>query len=181
MGVMAIVGNMGTGKTLTQTYFGLRNYLKGKKIYANYWLAFDYTFVEDIDGIEAINNPKLVKKKIPSTFLGDELWSWMDSRESSSKRNKFLSGLLLKSRRRMIDIFYTAQDIMQIDVRLRRVTNAVAFPTLSPDKKWCEVEIREFMSYGVGSCRVGRQIKVLGFPTNLVFELYDTEDESWDL
>lgn len=185
MAIMGIVGLLGVGKTLSLTYMGIRNYLKGKKIYANYWLAFDYNFVSSVDGIERINNPKILSKtgeeKVPSTFLGDELWSWLDSRESPRKRNKFLTGLLLKSRRRKYDVFYTAQDIMQIDARLRRVTNFIAFPQMSPDKNSCILEIRELINYGLGKCRVGRKVKTLTFRTKFIFELYDTEDESWDL
>lgn len=180
---MAIVGLQGVGKTLSMSYMGIRNYLKGKRIYANYWLAFDYDFVSSVDEIDAINNPKILKgkPKIPSVFLGDELWSWMDSRESPKARNKFLAGLLLRSRRRQVEIFYTAQDIMQIDARLRRVTNFVAFPRLSPSETDCELEIRELINYGLGKVRVGRHIKTVPFKTALIFEIYDTEDESWEL
>ena len=185
MGIMAIVGLQGVGKTLSMSYMGIRNYLKGEKVYANYWLAFNYEFVSSVEEIDAINNPKILKgkPKTPSVFLGDELWSWMDSRESPKARNKFLTGLLLRSRRRRLQIFYTAQDIMQIDARLRRVTNYVAFPRLSPEDPPmdCELRIHELINYGLGKARVGRHIKTIPFKTALIFEIYDTEDESWEL
>lgn len=161
---MAILGGLGSGKTLSLTYLGLRNLLKGKAIWSNYHLNFEHTYIETLDEIDDMRE---------GTFLGDELWAWLDARASSSKRNRFISNILLKSRKRGYDILYTAQDFDQMDKRIRRITDFVAFPQMSRNEDWCVLTIAER--------RTQRILKQLKFRTAFVFRMYDTAEEITEL
>jgi hypothetical protein len=61
------LGELGAGKTLGLTYMVLRNYHKGRKIYANYALkSIPYTPVTNPEQIETMND---------GFFAGDENFS----------------------------------------------------------------------------------------------------------
>lgn len=164
--LIAIPGKMGSGKTLTMTALGYRAYLKGERIYSNYPLSFPHTTVGSIDELMSIRR---------GTFLGDELWSWMDSRSGGSKKNKFISALLLKSRKRGFDVYYTLQHMMQIDARVRRVTDVIVIPKLNHPTKAtrCRLEFIDIF---------GDRIRApISFNVRPVFRLYDTAAEVRDI
>jgi len=160
MVLIGIVGELGAGKTLALTFMAYRNYMKGKKIYANYHLKFPSTLVRDI---EQINDMK------EGFFAGDELWLWLDSRVSSSKKNKVISSILVKSRKRDVQIGFTAQGLHQIDKRIRTILDFVATPMLDKNEKICKLPIYTFP--------YGSLVKMYRFPTEQFFNLYDTKEE----
>jgi len=160
MVLMAFVGELGAGKTLSLTYFAYLNYLKGIKIYSNYHLNFPYEPVRTLEDIEDMRE---------GFFAGDELWLWMDSRASQNKKNRVISAILLKSRKRNIQIAYTTQSFGQIDLRVRRITDFIAVPMLSPKENWCRVLIMSNPSM--------TKVRWLKFKTEEIFPLYDTAEE----
>lgn len=122
MALIGFLGDLGSGKTLSLTYFAYRNWIKGRKIFSNYHLEFDHESIKTVDDIENIR----------AGFCAlDELWLWIDSRLSMTKKNRFLSLVLIKSRKRDFDIGYTTQHWMQIDCRVRNVTDFLVFSFLS--------------------------------------------------
>lgn len=160
----AILGELGAGKTLTLTWMGFRNFQKGRKIYSNYGLAFEY---------EPVNSTEDIGNMFQGMFLGDELWLWLDSRESKQKVNKIRSGILLKSRKRDLDILYTAQDFSQIDKRIRRVTDYIIIPQLMRNNQWCIVYYHSRLSY------MTRQapLRIMRFYCPQIWKMYDTREE----
>jgi hypothetical protein len=54
-----------------------------------------------------------------------DLSNHKDSRASGSKKNKFITPILAKSRKRGIQIAYTVQYFKQIDIRIRTVTDFI--------------------------------------------------------
>lgn len=167
--LMGIVGELGCGKTLSLTYFGLRNYFKyeGKRtLFANYHLhtlegkPIEYTYVGRPIQIDDIRN---------GIFLGDELWIWADSRLSMGKRNKFITAILAKSRHRDLDIIFTTQSFGQIDVRIRRICDFIAIPSFNERTNKCTLKIYTHPS--------GYLLKVLKFDARPFFEAYDTTEE----
>ncbi|KXH75943.1 MAG: hypothetical protein AM326_08240 [Candidatus Thorarchaeota archaeon SMTZ-45] len=160
MVLMAFVGELGAGKTLSLTYFAYLNYLRGVKVYSNYHLNFPYIPVTSIEDIEDMKE---------GFFAGDELWLWMDSRASGSKKNKAISSILLKSRKRGVQICYTTQSFGQIDNRIRNITDFIACPFMSPKEQWCKVLIL--------SRATMNKVKWLKFKTAEIFPLYDTTEE----
>lgn len=169
MVLVAIVGELGAGKTLGLTHVLKKRYDEGKTIYANYHLnndVFDnYEYVESTDQINEMRE---------GVFGGDELWLWLDSRESARGKNKFISSILIKSRKRDIDILYTTQNFMQIDIRIRRVTDFVIEPILTKNELVCKLFYYKMQNYLAGSTR---PIKILKFYTPPVWKMYDTKEE----
>src|SRR2546428_10932370 len=101
MGLWALVGKMGGGKTLTMTYFLLILYIEQRmRILTNYKLKFpkriDGYIPEKID-MELLLDPKNEQMKNCAIGL-DEFWLWADSRNSGSKVNRLISYILLQSR-----------------------------------------------------------------------------------
>lgn len=134
MVLFAIVGELGSGKTLALSYLAWNNWFKKhRKIFSNYnFYGFPFTLIKTI--------PELDKMKT-GFFAGDELWLWLDSRTTKKDRNRIVSNILLKSRKREITIAYTTQSIHQVDKRIRDVTDFVAYPLMSVDNSYCRLEI----------------------------------------
>ena len=74
-------------------------------------------------------------------FAGDELWTWLDSWEGKSEKQRLVSSILLKSRKRDITIIYTTQTMQQITKRIRDITDFIAYPVISVDGTYCRMEI----------------------------------------
>lgn len=134
MVLFAIIGELGSGKTLALSYLAWSNWFKrGRKIFSNYnFYGFPFTKVNSILDLDKMKD---------GFFAGDELWLWVDSRTSKKDKNRIISNILLKSRKRDIVIAYTSQTIMQIDKRIRDVTDFIAYPLMSVNNDFCRVEI----------------------------------------
>lgn len=164
MALLAIVGTLGAGKTLTLTYYASRDYCDNKKIYANYKLNFKYTRVHSMDQIFRMN---------AGSFFGDELWYWLDSRTSQSRKNRAIADIIRVSRKRGYDIYYTTQHLNQIDKRVRQITDYIAHPQLSKDNSICKVTVVHVTS--------GTVVDRFKFLTAPVFKMYDTNEEVEDV
>lgn len=163
---MAITGNLGAGKTLALTYFGLRNKIvKRRNVYANYHIK------EPVNAVY-IENPAEIDNIKEGVFLGDELWAWLDSRNFGRSSNKIGSKILLSSRKRGLHIFYTAQDISQIEKRIRIITDFEAVPLLIKKRGICIVEVWQL--------KFGKRVRFLQrfkFHVQPIYDMYDTNEE----
>jgi intein/homing endonuclease len=92
-----------------------------------------------------------------------------DSRLSSSGRNKFVTKVLLKSRKRDLDILYTTQSLGQVDTRIRRISDFICIPSFNEATGKCIARIYTHPS--------GYLLKVLKFDGRKIFPLYDTSEE----
>ena len=162
--LVAICGNLGSGKTLSLTFMGWWFLKKGYDIYSNYKLNFPHKRLTSFKDLSNFNN---------GVFLGDELWSWTDSREFGSRKNKDINAILLKSRKRGIDIFYTTQHFKQMDVRIRRITDIIVLPEMFKRGRLCRLYFFDNSGY-----KVRRPIV---FKTEDIFPLYDTTEEVEDI
>jgi ABC-type dipeptide/oligopeptide/nickel transport system ATPase component len=161
MVVIAITGEMGSGKTLTMTFMAhYRFKKKGIKVYSNYGYIGRDVFIKKPDMLNEIRD---------GLVLCDEIWIWLDAREFMKKTNKTLSRILLKSRRHGLDIIYTAQDFSQVDKRLRNVTDIVINPELSYNQTYCIAKCYQRYS--------GKHLYDIRFKTKPVFKLYDHREE----
>lgn len=157
--LLGICGNLGSGKTCTLTFLGMYFYKRGHNIFANYNLKFKYSAISSLEDIDNVKQ---------GIFLGDELWGWIDARASISEKNKQIAKILLRSRKRGVDIFYTAQHFKQMDIRVRRITDMLLFPELQSNGK-CTIKF-----FNVFGNRVRRPIS---YNANKIFKLYDTTEE----
>lgn len=149
MVLMAIVGELGGGKTISLSYLCWNNYYyKNRKIFANFNLyGIPYTpvkSVEDMNSMIPLATPKLKELLAQEEifFGGDELWRWVDARcalmglsQAKTKRvsNKIITDILLASRKAFVTIAYTTQSFGQIDKRIRNITDFVCYPAISFD------------------------------------------------
>jgi hypothetical protein len=165
MVLLGILGNLGSGKTLTLAYFAWRNlYYKHMRIFSNFDLKMPHVRIRNAGDILAMKD---------GFAAMDELWTWADARVSSSHKNKFLTMVLAKSRKRGINIAYTSQLMRQIDVRIRGVTDFLVFPRMIMNNQVCHVDIF--------SNPPTRPIKVFRFNAPIIWSLYDTSEEVEDL
>lgn len=149
--------------------------MKGRNIFTNYVLKFPVIppdLVEEgqkVPIVIPIRSIKQIEEMREGYFAGDEIWSWLDSRVPIAKRNRVVSGILLKSRKRGIDIAYTTQSFHQVDRRIRSITDFLAVPFLNVNETICRIQV-----YTYPAISPVRQFK---FPTAPIFELYSTNEE----
>jgi len=120
--IYAIVGGIGSGKTLFLTFLANMYYSSDYDIYSNYEIK--HIPMQNIDRVKDFL--KIESEK--SFFAVDEAWLSADSRQS--QRNRLFSTQFLQSRKKHIDIGLTTQDFGQIDVRIRNVTQMVFEPEI---------------------------------------------------
>lgn len=116
-------GGFGSGKTLILASYCCHVANKPNyKVFTNFTVKHkNITIVEPIDLLNI--NPTDY-----NVLLGlDEVYAWLDSRMSQTKVNRFLSWIILQSRKRNMDIFYTAQLGSLVDLRLRDLTDIVIY------------------------------------------------------
>ncbi|MGB9703629.1 MAG: hypothetical protein ACPLXS_02880 [Candidatus Micrarchaeales archaeon] len=164
MTLIAIIGTMGSGKTLTQTYLLWKQWFaKGGKIYANYHLyKIPYMFVGSLRTFNSIKE---------GFFGGDELWLNADAREHKLAKI-FVTNTLARSRKRGLTIYYTVQLLDTIDKRIKKVTDFTAVPQLNVDETICKV-----MFFRTTVIKPATYMRTLYFVTEPVFQMYDTNEE----
>ncbi|KKL98102.1 hypothetical protein LCGC14_1827730 [marine sediment metagenome] len=120
--LVSVEGRMGMGKTLTATYFGVKEHQEnGKRIFATYHLhgvKYEYLTLETFYKLFT-NAEQGITELSHCVFLLDEAYLFMDSRLSSSQINRLFNAFTFQSRKREVDIFLTTHDIMRIDRRIR--------------------------------------------------------------
>lgn len=130
--IIAYVGIPGRGKTLAAVNQAAALWLKNQvygnleyKIYANINLYYpdsinkSYKKITSYDDIEDMSN---------GVFLFDEMWTWVDSRISMSRRNRFWSRWSILTRKKNLDLLYTEQSELLIDSRIRKITEYLCRP-----------------------------------------------------
>lgn len=171
--ITCVEGTLGKGKTLTLTYLLFRKYLAKNTIFTNYHLdfpKFKSNSQPEIIFIDKLED--LLKMKHGYAGL-DELWAYIDCRKSNTKMNKIVTGILLASRKRDINISYTAQSFFQVDKRLREVTDYLAVPTLYSNNKICRIAIYEIDA----KTNYKHLIRTYKFKTEPIFKFFDTTEE----
>ncbi|MEM3871861.1 MAG: AAA family ATPase [Nitrososphaeria archaeon] len=123
--IIGICGKMGSGKTLFATALAYASYKSGEKIYSNYNLNFPH---------EIINLDTMLKMELQNaTVVIDEIYIFMESRRSSSDINLILSYFIFQTRKRGVNLIYTAQKYSSVDIRLRELTDYVALAEKEKD------------------------------------------------
>lgn len=123
--IIALVGIMGTAKTLYSTYLlSLK-----KKMNCEIWSNYDNQFADKISSAEEllldaetrqIDEPNY--KNIKLILALDELGALLRAGDWMSSKNEILSKIITMSRKLNIDIIYTTQHFSMIDRIIRRIT-----------------------------------------------------------
>lgn len=124
--IVGLLGNPGRGKTLSLTFlmYYLKAHTKIDKIVTNYMTDITTDMVESPQELEETTK-HFKEYGIVALYGLDELWAWMDSRESQD--NQLMTNIILNSRKRGAIIGYTTQSIGQVDKRLRENTDFLGF------------------------------------------------------
>lgn len=174
MTLIGIIGTMGTGKTLALTWLAYHQYNKFKRtVYSNYHLT-QIPYIPISSKID-------VKDMVDGFVALDELWFWADSRKSTSHQNRFINGILLKSRKRMLEIGYTTQSLNQIDKRIRDNTNYLVVPE-GHKFVWNE-KVKDFsptilsLTWYSRASGLNQYQKTMWLKTSKIFTWFDTAEE----
>lgn len=115
--VFGFVGTLGAGKTLFMSYLAHKvHQSRGGGLYANYALH----------GAERVNTWDDLFSLSDGLICLDELQVIADSRAFSKKENLQFSQWLLQTRKIGLDLFFTTQNLNQVDLRVRNVLDYVA-------------------------------------------------------
>lgn len=165
MVLFGIIGELGAGKTLGLTFLAWHNWMrKNQKVYSNYHLfKIPYVKIVSLDQLEIMRDG----------FVScDEMWSIIDARTTSTRRNKIVGDILLKSRKRELTYVFTAQLLDLLDKRVRKIIDFTAYPILNRPETLCKILI-----FRTGFPREDSLMKTFYFKTDLVFEMFDTNEE----
>lgn len=161
--LIGIVGEtLGIGKSTLLCFIGYAKQQDGYDIYANSHYKFPHTYINDASQVDSIRF---------GVLLGDDFWSWLDARCSTTLKNKYVSKVMLKSRKRGFDCYYTTQHEMLIDWRIQAITDIYMNPLFVNEN--CEI----VTSY----TRHGQLINKFKFVPKEVWDLFDTREEPDDL
>ena len=152
----------------------IQQQLTGKRIISNMSDLnpdyFNFEFITLDDFMNMVENNVGLNDCI---LLLDELHIWLDSRTSMSKRNRTISYFALQTRKEDVDLYYTTQYLIQVDIRIRNLTTHLVecytqeHPVAKEQLTLNIVRIR----------KINRMVtQKLTFWTRLVYELYNTKE-----
>jgi len=174
--IIGIEGFMGDGKTIFMVRALLKDYKRGRKIFSNFKLNnIVYTPLDINDFLN-----KDDADKFHNCTIGiDEITLFMDCRRSSRKENIAISTLLRQSRKRSLDIYYTAQNLDETDLRLVRYTSifviAQRLYAKYNDGKMREME--NYRNYTIIDVRKRKDnVSRLNLDISKYYDEYDTDE-----
>jgi hypothetical protein len=103
---------------------------------------------------------------------GDEFWLQLDSRASVSKKNKVVSDILLKSRKRGLTYTMTAQILDLLDKRIRKILDFTSYPMLNNNESICKLVI-----FRGGYLKNSSYMKTIYFRTPFFFDCFNSFEE----
>jgi hypothetical protein len=114
--LIGIEGGLGSGKTADLTRYLIKDRSLGFSVLTNYPLyEIPFILIEFDDLLNFADNRVSLRNK---TIGIDEITVYIDCRCSGSKRNRLFSYLVLQSRKRNTNIYYTTQDFAMCEWRL---------------------------------------------------------------
>ena len=148
----------------------LLNYRRKRKIVSNFKLTFPK--------IKGCYKPELLNMSFIKDFKEqlydialfiDEIYVYIDSRNSVSKRNRVWSYFFNQTRKRGVDLFYSTQFLHQVDKRLRNNTELYIFPSIITHEEEMYIKIK----IAKGNMKI---FKTFCFKAKEYFNLYDTDE-----
>jgi ATPase family associated with various cellular activities (AAA) len=125
--IVGFYGNVRQGKTYSAVLELFILWIKGYTIYSNTWLAFPFKKLTLDNLFDIIEEDLNIEDN--AVFFIDEIPIWLDSRCSSSKRNRIISYFLAQTGKLGNDtdygliLIFTAQYPDMIDKRLKHFTD----------------------------------------------------------
>jgi len=165
--LIGITGAIGSGKTLYMTRClykeGARN--PDVRIATNYKLN---NIKHDIIKASELFS---LKQSLKDTVLGiDEMHIFMDCRDSLKLTNKMLTHFILQTRHLGVQLYFTTQDISQVDIRLRRMLDYLVYMSKTMHDGWFRLRIIDYTD--VMQIKQTKQV----FHGKDYYDLYDTTE-----
>lgn len=114
-----ITGGLGSGKSLMSVILSLIEKSDHKRIVSN----FDISNTN-----EKFQLKKFLKRQYNDCMIIlDEVYQYIDSRNSLDSQNKFFSYILYQSRKKSLDLYIIAQQQQSIDIRFRDLTDYIIY------------------------------------------------------
>lgn len=163
--LIGICGSLGSGKTLYMTRCLYKEWLKNdeREIATNYKLngiPHRYIYAKELFDM---------KKTLSDMILGiDEMHIFLDCR--SSGKNKEMTHFILQTRHLGMNLYFTTQDISQVDVRLRRMLDILVYCNRTPIKDFFKVKIIDYRD------TMSITSNTFIFNGSPYYELYDTRE-----
>ena len=129
--LVAILGDIGAGKTALMTHLLRKDYMNGHNIIATYKLYFPkYKGCPEIHDSKDYDKVHVAfKEDLPfmnnATVGFDELQMGADARLGVKGLNRRLSYIAMQARKRDLDIIFTAQRNMHFDIRFRDLVSKI--------------------------------------------------------
>lgn len=174
--IVGIEGFMGDGKTIYMVRNALIDYLNNRKLFLNFkmnGIEYSHLLVSDF-----LNTENASKYKNASLFI-DEITLFMDCRRSSRKENVAISTLLRQSRKRSICIYYSAQNLDELDLRLIRYTSifVIAERVYRADEKGIMKELEDYRQYTIIDTRQRQENRTtILLNISPYYKYYDTDE-----
>jgi len=173
--LIGIEGGLGSGKTIQLIrYLNIDKREYNKHIMCNIALK-DIDF-EPVDVFKLLEYEKSETSLYNLTVGIDELTVFADCRTSTSKANRIMSYLVLQSRKRNVDIYYTTQSLQMIDFRITNHTPIIVFCEKIFDEKGNEIDdIRKYTI--IDRCNP-KQPKLTCYymDISVFYDLYNTDE-----
>ena len=166
----AIFGALGSGKTLLAVYLAyIQKYTHGKIIISNFKISFA-DIVESAEEMILKMDYYEEKYKQKICYVIDELGGILKATDFMQSSSEIMTDICLKSRKRKIDIIYTAQHHMMVDRMVRRITDVVYRPKFNEKEQSIKISPREFDGefWLIG--------KDFSFDPTKYYEFYDTDE-----
>ena len=170
--INAIVGGLGSGKTLLMIYLLFLEKQSGKIVMTNMTsvsfqdkpLYFE-ELLQDVQDNHALND----------IALGlDEVHIFLDSRSAMSKSSKVASYFILQTRKRNVNLYITSQHIGQVDLRLRNMLDRVYICENLKDEEGNKTDLFRYIVLDYTETTPAKHSFLLD--GRKIYELYDTSE-----
>lgn len=175
--IIGLLGNLGRGKTLAMTFILhlLKEETSINHIVTNYHT--DITTDKIKSPQEFDDTSKDMKDRNEQGIYGiDEIWAWMDSRESME--NDTMSNVVINSRKRGCITVYTTQGLHQVDKRLSDNTDFLGichhYEAVETDYDVDVVKVKIFYKTELGEWI---HVNTFVIDAEAYYNTYDTDEE----
>ena len=175
--ITAVVGSLGTGKTLVLVLKAYEGFLKKRTIFTNIEsLKIPNILITDVIELGAISE---------GVAVFDELQLFADSRKWYSFQNTAFNSFIYMSRKRKLDFYYTSAILMHTDIRIRELTDYIITPSVIKNNKDIPVAIKineyDAITFKKTKSFVINLNKKLKHFNEYLYNLYDTHENMGEI
>lgn len=173
--IIGFIGRRGSGKTLLMSIFASIAARSGDTIFANYALVIPSITVQKMDkpflqSFFTTKGEAFLRGK-NGTICIDELPTFIDAYDFRTKKAKVFSYFVLQTRKRGVSLYYTAQQLNLVPIRVRNNTDLLIHPTY--DKS---TDILKYTIYEYLPPRVIKKAQLEIKQASLFFGLYNSDE-----